>query len=569
MGLSISDKLALIREYKSQGGKGHYLGVIKDYENKYPNGGTIKPAVDTTGYAQASRNLLLSNVHQGQDGFIGNKRNKDLYEYSPALLNTLGVTGNGTPTQWYTKPTDNGIVMQPLGDNNAQVNLGNNRPFADYVSTIGVAEGNKGKNPQAYKVMQDEFAKRVNIKPLDNYAKYPDGGKIIPKTIPNLSQPTDATYYNRPNLNLVREGREYPSMRNDTRSKAQQDTDKQYSDAVNNPKFTVGDVLKAPLISMAHPIDAISGNNKQYLQESRINDYNPNTSTSEKLVGSVKQGLSYVPNAAMNLSMGVGLGSIAKNVGKSIGKDFASSGTAPAFKSEINWTKWNKEISTNKSLLNEYHSIEETTKANSTWMKNPNGSTFTGTPEQFVQQQSSNFKSNLPNAIKDEQGNVQISYHGSPNKLEGDFFDPSKDIRGDATWGRGIYSTPKKSVAEHYAGRFNSESTRGNVHELYINSNKNQSEFVKTLPFDNKYHPYDPNYVDPRSKLKKGFDYFKPDEDIYEQLTPYSNYPKSAIGNNGKFDMTNPNIYKGLVPTTIGAGTLLQSNNKYKNLKKQ
>jgi hypothetical protein len=40
MGLSISDKLALIREYKSQGGKGHYLEVIKDYE-EYSQGGSI------------------------------------------------------------------------------------------------------------------------------------------------------------------------------------------------------------------------------------------------------------------------------------------------------------------------------------------------------------------------------------------------------------------------------------------------------------------------------------------------------------------------------------------------
>ena len=32
MGLSISDKLAFIREYKKQGGKGNYLSAIKQYE---------------------------------------------------------------------------------------------------------------------------------------------------------------------------------------------------------------------------------------------------------------------------------------------------------------------------------------------------------------------------------------------------------------------------------------------------------------------------------------------------------------------------------------------------------
>ena len=32
MGLSVSDKLAFIREYKKQGGKGNYLSAIKQYE---------------------------------------------------------------------------------------------------------------------------------------------------------------------------------------------------------------------------------------------------------------------------------------------------------------------------------------------------------------------------------------------------------------------------------------------------------------------------------------------------------------------------------------------------------
>jgi hypothetical protein len=127
-------------------------------------------SVDTTGFAQQSRNLLLNNVHQSQGGFIGNKRD-DLNKYSPALLNTLGATGNGTPTQWYTKNTPNGIVMQPMGDNNAKVSLGLDQAFADYVSTMGVTEANKIKNPLAYQQAQREFAKRVNIRPIDNYAK--------------------------------------------------------------------------------------------------------------------------------------------------------------------------------------------------------------------------------------------------------------------------------------------------------------------------------------------------------------------------------------------------------------
>lgn len=54
------------------------------------------------------------------------------------------------------------------------------------------------------------------------------------------------------------------------------------------------------------------------------------------------------------------------------------------FKSEIDWAKWNKEIPNNTQLMKEYNAIEKATKANGSWMKNSDGSTFQGTPEQFV-----------------------------------------------------------------------------------------------------------------------------------------------------------------------------------------
>ena len=42
--------------------------------------------------------------------------------------------------------------------------------------------------------------------------------------------------------------------------------------------------------------------------------------------------------------------------------------------------------------MKEYNDIETDCKANGTWMKNSDGSAFQGTPEQFVQQNSENFK---------------------------------------------------------------------------------------------------------------------------------------------------------------------------------
>ena len=44
------------------------------------------------------------------------------------------------------------------------------------------------------------------------------------------------------------------------------------------------------------------------------------------------------------------------------------------------------------------------------------------------------------------------------------------------------------------------------------------------------------------------------------------NYLKSARGNNGMFDMTNPNIYKTLIPAAIGtaASTINKKDSKNK-----
>src|SRR5699024_12010551 len=83
--------------------------------------------------------------------------------------------------------------------------------------------------------------------------------------------------------------------------------------------------------------------------------------------------------------------------------------TSRNFKSEIDWGKWNKEIPDNKALMQEYHAIEQKAKADGTWMKNPDGSAFRGTPEQFIQQQSSNFKKAFGETkVVDDYGNPKI-----------------------------------------------------------------------------------------------------------------------------------------------------------------
>jgi len=255
------------------------------------------------------------------------------------------------------------------------------------------------------------------------------------------------------------------------------------------------------------------------------------------------------------------------------------------FKSEINWAKWNKEIPNNSELMKEYNAIEKTSKANKSWMKNPDGSAFKGTPEQFVQQNSENFKKAFPNVLRDRTGNVQKTYHGSQDKFES--FDPSI-MRVGRTRGQGIYTSPIKERAASYANKGEKQ-----LYEFYQNANKKQTiiedfnalsqkrfdKFLKENPkgsegFDEKFKAFmdeediifDRDLSDDDFNLNKDYDFYKVSPDEY--VVPFTNYPKSAIGNSGMFDMTNPNIYKGIVPGAIAAGAAASTmSNKDKNNK--
>lgn len=262
---------------------------------------------------------------------------------------------------------------------------------------------------------------------------------------------------------------------------------------------------------------------------------------------------------------------------KSFGLDPYKTKVSNNFTSEINWKKWNADIPNNPELLSEYNTIEQSTKNTGTWMKNPDGSVFQGTPEQFVQQNSQNFKKAFPNILKDEAGNVQKTYHGSQDKFE--IFDPNI-TRVGRTRGSGIYTSPIKERAASYANKGEKQ-----LYEFYQNASKPQNiveqfekasdkrfkNFLEKNPkkskdFSKKFEEFIKkeeetfNLTDEDFNLQKGFDFFKASPDEY--VVPFTNYPKSAIGNNGMFDMTNPNIYKALVPA-VGAAALLQDNKHY------
>ena len=244
------------------------------------------------------------------------------------------------------------------------------------------------------------------------------------------------------------------------------------------------------------------------------------------------------------------------------------------FTSEIDWAKWNKEIPDNAPLMQEYNTIEKVGKAKGTWMKNPDGSKFTGTPEQWVQQQSSNYKAAFGETkLLNPDGSPMIVYHGSPKKF--DAFDESMFQLGDSGYsGSGIYTTPSKTTAESYTisgKRFHDGEIEPTLYELYGRGNNpitskqlidnsggdigfgKVGELIdKNLPSSLfNFHRKGAPRVDQLLKYdvaiknqNRGITNIRPIQDAWEIVFPTNKQLKSSIGNNGMFDMTDPNIYK-------------------------
>jgi hypothetical protein len=253
-------------------------------------------------------------------------------------------------------------------------------------------------------------------------------------------------------------------------------------------------------------------------------------------------------------------------------------GSPNAFKSEIDWAKWNKEIPENKALMQEYNAIEQQAKADGSWMKNPDGSAFQGTPEQFVQQNSENFK----NYVNNSGGNYEeyikdpYFYHGSKNKGIKEFHTPQnpnyKKATGD-TPETGIFITRDEDLADMYATEHKWEGLDlvdgkkvGETYKLYAPGNyanpglRNPNNILTTSVGTKVEKPILTGNIDLKDLeylQNLGYSGLKNSAigEGTERVIFNPNAIKSATGNNGMFDMTNPNIYKVLAPVMgIGAG---------------
>jgi len=287
-----------------------------------------------------------------------------------------------------------------------------------------------------------------------------------------------------------------------------------------------------------------------------------------------------------------------------------------SFKSEVDWGKWNLEIPNNKDLLHEYFRIEKTTKEEGTWMRTPrnytifsevdeinlnslknkiqnneisssqlplverlvknleiaknNSEIYQGTAEQFVQEQSKNFKNAFPDfniIFRGSTGNRSMrgNLAQSTNKNIGSVFTSDKD-------GAIAYSEDRIINGE--------TDTEPGILELVYNKSHN-SFSVDAAKNSWRSIPRE-NFPEPHNKLKplnvsldttsksistddisayiqnNNIDYciiknVRDGPSSYENLLIRKeiifnhrpgNYLKSRWHNNGMFDMADSNIYK-------------------------
>lgn len=238
------------------------------------------------------------------------------------------------------------------------------------------------------------------------------------------------------------------------------------------------------------------------------------------------------------------------------------------FKSELDWSpkswfegagQWKdytkSDIDALKSHIPEYHEIERTSKANGTWLKTSDGSTWKGDPRSWVQLMSRNGQRwKMPN---------NIYKNGVKNYAVQDAITYDKDV-----WMSNhpeVYNSfaNKKGYA-YYTPLYKT----GNTYQLTI---PRESKIVRVdalgkdfenIKFDGKIQTTDQIV---NTSKKYGYDatsienvvegpHYKTNITSNDLVIHEGTPRKSLLGNNGNFNINDKNIYRGLIPLEILGG---------------
>lgn len=226
------------------------------------------------------------------------------------------------------------------------------------------------------------------------------------------------------------------------------------------------------------------------------------------------------------------------------------------FKTRVNRKYDKKDIASLKSHVPEYLQIEQQAKADGTWLKMPDGSTWQGDPRSWVQMQSDAYNNYTGNSPFKQQPFA----HSSDAVF--DTFDIGKFGKTDrGFYGKGFYTHPAENVRGKLQGRNNYGD---NIYLLTTN-------VQKPLDLNNPSFEYAGLFNWENTNAPKGI--FDGYDSVYYGIPGIKNvgaYPaelvvpkpinyKSLLGNNGNFSLLNPNMYKSLLPLGIATTAVSKS----------
>lgn len=352
-------------------------------------------------------------------------------------------------------------------------------------------------------------------------------------------------------------------------------------------KTTDGDYTTAN----GHPVEQIGWDNNGYARyrDTVTGDlgkaYEPSEAYTKRLVDLSELGKGEKPLGLVYPEFDlIGTGGVIKGLTE-LAADYAKKKAAQAvvkksaekpFTSELDWTPENwfgtrltggydaEDVAALKAHVPEYHAIEEEAKRNGTWLKMPDGSTWEGDPRSWVQLQSKD-------ALKH---NPDIFYTGINPGLDKDI-DPTYNGILWGTFGKGKtpiakareYTSSDKNVVPMFTPEDKATSVYNANNSIWSNIDKKSlgyenysgkittDKLVKASQRAGDKVTKILNVIDPGPhRVPKTSPYYKenisnsfifPQNDI---ILKDGTVRKSLLGNNGNFDLSNPNMYKGLIP---------------------
>ena len=264
------------------------------------------------------------------------------------------------------------------------------------------------------------------------------------------------------------------------------------------------------------------------------------------------------------------------------------------FKSELDWSpkSWfgtrvggqydAEDVAALKSHLPEYLEIERKAKADGTWLKMDDGTTYQGDPRSWVQLMSNDGKKLSRQRLFHGDSDMFMDIDGkdvTPEKIGNTILWTNTNKYLPHTYGNHHYELAiPKGVANK---TFDAEGRNWNdLTDISGYKYKNTNDVFDDLSKDNNVVTIN-NVVDvgPDSRWTPGnngipnmldreqlHDYykrvFKGDDVALGKDVPR----KSLLGNNGNFDLSNKNIYKSLFPLLIGTELLQDNHNSGKDI---